>query len=137
MSASGTQPPRRSRPSRARRLSASGIPGEPGEPRPVADALAEVGAQLGLPDPNVLAPLMARWAEVVGAELAPHTRVRGLRDGVLVVGASPAWASQLRYLSADLLERVREVVGAESVKEVRVSVDRPGAPRSSGGHLVD
>jgi hypothetical protein len=51
-----------------------------------------------------------------------------------IVVDAPAWATQLRYLEADLVERASQVVGPGVVSAVRVSVDPspsgldPGAP---------
>jgi predicted nucleic acid-binding Zn ribbon protein len=59
------------------------------------------------------------WAEIAGPQLAAHTRPVRLHGGVLVVRAeSPAWATQVRYLSGDLLARANEVLGAGRVARV-------------------
>ena len=61
---------------------------------------------------TVLTEVFARWEEVVGAEVAAHAEPRSLRDGVLVIAVDqPAWATQLRFLGADLLARVRDATG--------------------------
>ena len=49
-----------------------GVPGEPVDPVPISDALAEVGADLGLADPGVIAVLTERWVDVVGPAVAPN-----------------------------------------------------------------
>jgi predicted nucleic acid-binding Zn ribbon protein len=97
------------------------------EPTPLRDSLAEVGAQLGLPEPGPLETLAERWSEIVGPTIAEHARVLTVRDGVLtVVVEAPAWATQLRYLEDDVVRRAAETVGAGVVRGVRVKVEGPG-----------
>jgi hypothetical protein len=118
-------PPRRPRDSR-RRLSRPAVPGELGEPVSIGDAAALVGDELGLAEPRSFARLVDSWSEVVGDAVAQHSRARGVRNGVLeIVVDAPAWATQLRYLEADLVERASRLVGPGVVSAVRVSVD-PG-----------
>ena len=94
------------------------------EPRPVADSLGRMARRLGSPGVDVMGAVCGRWTELVGEVVADHARPLTLTRGVLTVGAdSPAWATQLRLLSGDLLARVAEVPGAaEAVREVRVVV---------------
>ena len=93
------------------------------DPRPVGEALASVAAELGLPPPSAFSTLVERWTEMVGDDLAGHVIVESLRDGCLTVGArSPIWASQFRYLSSGVLERVAAVVGDGVVTRVAVRV---------------
>jgi Dna[CI] antecedent, DciA len=69
------------------------------EPVPLRDALAGVGRELGIPDPDRLTMLLEAWPEIIGTALATHAHVRALRDGVLVVGVdAPAYATEIRYL---------------------------------------
>ncbi|HVM18882.1 MAG TPA: DUF721 domain-containing protein [Egibacteraceae bacterium] len=61
------------------------------------------------------------WEEIAGAQLAAHVRPVRLAGGVLVVQAeSPAWATQVRYLSAQLQTRANEVLGDGEVQTVKV-----------------
>jgi hypothetical protein len=107
-----------------RRLSKSSMPGETGEPVSVGDAAAMIGAELGLADPRSFGRLTAAWPEIVGDAIARHSRVRGIRGGVLEVAVDgAAWATQLRYLEADLVEQASRLVGAGVVASVRVSID--------------
>ncbi len=90
----------------------------------VADALAAVGSELGLADRVVLATLTERWEDVVGAAVAPHARLRSIRDGVLTIAVdAPAWGTELRYLENTLRERVSDVTHTDAVRAVRVVVD--------------
>ena len=55
------------------------------EPVPLRDALAALGRDLGVPDPDVLARVVTLWREVVGSVVAAHAHVRSVRDGVCTV----------------------------------------------------
>lgn len=98
------------------------------DPVPVSEPLTEVGAELGMAAPDALATIQSRWPEIVGADVAPHSRARSLRSGVLRVTVDEsAWATQLRYLASQLLDRLDVIVGGGTVTQVRVSVTSEGA----------
>jgi predicted nucleic acid-binding Zn ribbon protein len=72
-----------------------------------------------------VAHLSQHWAEVVGEQVADHSRPAGLRDGVLTVAVDHhAWASQLRMLSGDITRQVRELEPSVSSMVVHVSPQR-------------
>lgn len=51
--------------------------------------------------------LFTRWEAWVGPGIAAHAWPVGVQRGELIVGTDdPAWASQLRWMAADLLERI-------------------------------
>jgi predicted nucleic acid-binding Zn ribbon protein len=93
------------------------------EPMSLADALAKVGAELGLPAGNAHGTLEARWDEVMGADAAAHARLVSVRDGVLSVGVDdPIWATQLRYLEPAIVTRARALLGPGVVDRLKVRV---------------
>ena len=101
-------------------------PGRPAdEPRPLRDSLAEVSADLGLPEPDALAFLIREWERLVGPDVAPHCRLTSLRDGVLPPTANVADEAAER----ELVERAAALVGADVVRELRVRVGSPSARR--------
>jgi predicted nucleic acid-binding Zn ribbon protein len=82
-----------------------------------------------------LAGLADRWAEIVGPEVAEHVQIESWAEGELVLRAdSTAWATQVRLLSATLLEQVREAVGSGIVEKVQVN--GPSAPSWRAGPRV-
>ncbi len=82
--------------------------------------------------------VFGRWAQIVGPDLAGHTRPDSLRDGELTVQAdSTAWATQLRLLAAQLVRRLNAELGPGTVQRVKVrgpvTTDRkPGEWRVRG-----
>jgi predicted nucleic acid-binding Zn ribbon protein len=92
-------------------------------PTSVGAALERVRAELGLPAPDAIDVLRDRWPEIVGAEVAMHARLEGVRDGVATVTADGSlWAVQLRYLEAAIVAGVAATVGDDVVTSVRVRV---------------
>jgi predicted nucleic acid-binding Zn ribbon protein len=96
------------------------------EPTPLADALARVRDELGLPDSDAVGVLSERWREVVGDDVAAHARLDAVRDGTAAITVdSPLWATQLRYLEAAIVARAADLVGPDLVVRIRVRVTPP------------
>lgn len=71
--------------------------------------------------------VFGRWAGLVGADVAEHTRPVRFADGELTVQAdSTAWATQLRLLQRQLLAKIAAEVGHGVV--LRLRVQGPAAP---------
>jgi len=67
--------------------------------------------------------VFGRWEEAVGAAVAAHARPLRLDGTTLVVGVdAPAYATQLRLLTAQLLSRLRDLAGPGVVESVDVRV---------------
>ncbi|MDF9875524.1 putative nucleic acid-binding Zn ribbon protein [Cellulosimicrobium cellulans] len=65
--------------------------------------------------------VVGRWREVVGDQVADHCEPETFEDKVLVVRAdSTAWATQVRLLAPQLLERLAREVGEGVVETVTV-----------------
>jgi hypothetical protein len=83
-------------------------------PVPLTDALGVVAGRLGMGRTDVIAAIFGRWEELVGPSVAEHVRPVRFDAGTLVVSADhPAWATQLRHLAPEILERVAAACGAE------------------------
>jgi predicted nucleic acid-binding Zn ribbon protein len=62
------------------------------------------------------------WPEVAGPAVADHVVPLRLHGGVLVLQAdSGAWATQIRYLSQQIMDRANEVLGAGKVSQVQIT----------------
>ena len=71
--------------------------------------------------------LLARWAVLVGAVNAAHSRPESYADGVLTVRTeSTVWATSLRTIAAQLVARLNDQLGDGTV--TRVKVLGPAAP---------
>jgi predicted nucleic acid-binding Zn ribbon protein len=75
--------------------------------------------------------MFGRWDEIVGPELAAHTRPDSFAAGELtVIADSTAWATQVRLLAAALVRRLNAELGDGAVR--RVKVRGPETPRRPG-----
>jgi predicted nucleic acid-binding Zn ribbon protein len=111
-------------------------PGRPGrgsrdDPQPLAAAIDGLLADQGWRTEAAVGAVFGRWDQIVGPEVAAHTRPGGFTDGELVVIAdSTAWATQVRLLAATLVRRLNAELGHGTVR--RVKVRGPVPPRSGG-----
>jgi predicted nucleic acid-binding Zn ribbon protein len=65
------------------------------------------------------------WADAVGPQVAAHARPVSLAEGTLVVAVDePAWATQIRFLTGDILRRLAELAGSEAVVAIEIRVRR-------------
>ena len=61
----------------------------------------------------------ARWAEVVGPQVAGVTQVSAVRDGVLVVRVkNSVWANELTLLKDDMLHRMNSALGGRVLSDI-------------------
>ena len=98
-------------------------------PRPVKEGLDNVARRLGAPEATALAAVFSGWERAVGATVAANARPVRLIDGTLLVAVEqPGWATQLRYLAADLVRRLTEVAGAGVVTAIEIKVEGASAP---------
>ena len=65
--------------------------------------------------------VFARWAELVGAEVASHTTPETFTEGRLVVRTdSTAWKTQLTLLAPQLVARLNQDLGPGTVSVIEV-----------------
>lgn len=68
-------------------------------------------------------PIFDRWPEVVGDLLAKKCLPVAVRKGVLVVQvADSVWMQELQMQKMEILERIRELVGADTVEDIRWTI---------------
>ena len=71
--------------------------------------------------PNSAAKIAFAWRMAAGLAMARHGTPRWSEDGVLTVEAGDAaWRRELRYARPVLLERLRELLGADVVRKLEV-----------------
>jgi len=91
------------------------------DPEPLNTAIDALLDAHGWREAAAVGSVFGRWAEIVGPELAAHTRPDSLADGELTVTAdSTAWATQVRLLAAHLIHRLNTQLGDGAVQRVRV-----------------
>lgn len=88
------------------------LPGDGPGPQPIGRALDAVMRGLGAPEASGVHLVFDRWAEVVGDGLAARTRPVKIDGGRLVLEVDePAIATHVRFLQAELLARLDQLLG--------------------------
>jgi predicted nucleic acid-binding Zn ribbon protein len=94
-------------------------------PQPLGASIDEVSKQLGIADSRGLGRLFAHWGEIVGPAMSEHVQpVRVDQDRLVVMVDHPAWATQIRILGPELLDRVAEEAGLSRPSRVEVRISR-------------
>jgi len=93
------------------------------DPVPITRSLDSIMKSLRGTDRIQIGGVFGRWDDAVGPTVAAHVRPVRLDQGVLTVEADePAWATQVKFLSATITSRLAEVAGVEIDHiEVRVA----------------
>ncbi|MER6512820.1 DciA family protein [Nonomuraea sp. NPDC048881] len=109
---------------------------EAGDPQLFGRAIADLLADRGWERSAAVGAVFGRWKEIVGPDLAAHTRPESFDEGeVLIAADSTAWATQVRLLARTLIRRLNEELGDGSVTKVKVRGPQ-NAPRPTGGLRV-
>ncbi|AKK01902.1 DciA family protein [Corynebacterium epidermidicanis] len=76
----------------------------------------------------------SHWAELVGPNIAQHTKVEMLKDKKLFITCdSTAWATNLRMMQRQILQQIAAHVGPDIIAELRIF--GPQAPSWRKGPL--
>ncbi|MDU0479533.1 DciA family protein [Staphylococcus chromogenes] len=76
----------------------------------------------------------SHWAELVGPNIAQHTKVEMLKDKKLFISCdSTAWATNLRMMQRQILQQIAAKVGPDIIAELRIF--GPKAPSWRKGPL--
>jgi len=101
------------------------------DPQPLSAALDGLLGDHGWRTAAAIGSVFGRWDELVGPDVAAHTRPERFSDGeLLVIADSSAWATQVRLLTSTVLRRLNEELGHGTV--TRVVVRGPAPPRRMG-----
>jgi predicted nucleic acid-binding Zn ribbon protein len=103
------------------------------DPIPLGESLTGVVRSLRGPEPAgssstaaTMGGVFGKWQEAVGEAVARHVQQVKLDGTRLVVEVDdPAWATQLKFLEANLRDRLLEVTGAR-IEHFDVRVKRSG-----------
>ena len=92
--------------------------------QPLSGSVAKVLRSLGLEGRMRESELLARWSEVVGAEIAAHARPVQYRQGTLVVHVDhPTWMWELRTMKPLMVRRINAELGRGFVREIQFRAD--------------
>ncbi|MBB5075997.1 DUF721 domain-containing protein [Nonomuraea endophytica] len=123
-------------PRREPRRRAAGPSRGASDPQLFGRAIMDLLSDRGWERSAAVGGVFGRWADIVGTDLAAHTKPESFEDGeVLVVADSTAWATQVRLLARTLVRRLNEELGDNTVTKVKVRGPQ-NAPRPTGGLRV-
>ncbi len=92
----------------------------PREPRAIGTILAELMARNGFARVQAAEAYGAAWRQAAGELAAGHTRVGGLRRGVLeVVVANSVLVQELSFRKAALLKALTDALPGEPIRDLR------------------
>ncbi len=94
-------------------------------PQRLGRALDRLMGTLRAPSVDVLDSVFTKWPEIVGDDVAAHSRPVSIDGDTLVVAThDPTWASELRWLENEVVKRLAEVSGSDRICKVSVRVER-------------
>ncbi len=97
------------------------------DPIPISESLDGVVRSLRGPSRQAVGGVFGKWRDAVGDQVAEHVRPLKLDERVLVVEVDdPAWATQVKFLSSTIIEKLLAVAGVE-IERIEVRVDRRNA----------
>jgi len=80
---------------------------------------------LNAPTAGVVRSVFHDWEEIAGELIGKHTTPVKIVGGVLHLDTDePAWASEMRWMSEEILLRIRDHIGNDEIKEIVVRVSR-------------
>lgn len=97
------------------------------DPVPVRESLDAVMERLSGASVSAIETIMESWPAIVGGELGAATAPVKVAAGCLTVRTTDAiWATEIRWLEATIIERVRALSDGSTIDRVQVVV-RPGS----------
>ena len=102
------------------------------DPQPLTAALGGLLSARGWREKAAVGAVFGHWQDIVGPELALHTKPEHFESGELTVSAdSDGWATNVRIMAPQLLKRLAEELGHGTVRRIRVN-GPSGPPRRAG-----
>ena len=104
------------------------------DPVQFGDVIGNLVHQQGWGSQVAASRVFSDWAQIVGPEVAKHSKVEDFTDGVVKVRtSSTAWATELKLLAPRLVAKLNAELGEGQVQ--RVEVRGPQAPSWKKGRL--
>lgn len=105
------------------------------DPKALSSVLDAIVQDMGWGQELEQARIIEEWPRFVGEATAEHTRVLGIRSGVLEVQCdSTTWATELRRLRAEMMTRLLAEYPESQIRDMRFLA--PGAPSWRHGPRV-
>jgi len=100
----------------------------------IGDVLRAVRESLGIEQKKWEQELLTDWVAIIGKKYARHVRPGRYRNGTLTLFVShPVWLSELfREGTAEILSRLQERWGADTIRAIRLQLDPDLNPPGKG-----
>jgi hypothetical protein len=100
-------------------------------PRPIAALVPRITRGAFSSRGPGIGQLLEAWSGIVGPALAQTTAPRRLAQGTLTIGCSGPVAMELQHLSVELISRINQYLGVQSVHRLRFvqTLTAPNRPR--------
>ena len=118
----------------ARDARSSGAHPDDRDPQTMDETLGRFVSEQGWETELRVHGVFSRWEAIVGKDVGQHVTPESFADGRLVVRTdSTAWATQMKLLAPDVVRRLNEVLGEETVQVI--DVEGPRGPSWKRGRL--
>ena len=118
----------------ARDARSSGAHPDDRDPQTMDETLGRFVSEQGWETELRVHGVFSRWEAIVGKDVGQHVTPESFADGRLVVRTdSTAWATQMKLLAPDVVRRLNEVLGEETVQVI--DIEGPRGPSWKRGRL--
>ncbi len=94
-------------------------------PQRLGGGVDRVLKHLNAPKADVVESVFSDWERLVGEVIAEHTTPTKIERGVLYLEVdNPAWASEMEWMSEELLRRISAMANTVEITAIRVQVAR-------------
>lgn len=107
------------------------------DPQPFGRLVGGIARERGWQPQIAEGTLFGMWPQIVGPDISAHAQPTSLRDNVLHVQAvSTAWATQLRYVQAQILAKIAASIGDGVVTSLRITGPKGPSWRKGERHVL-
>ncbi len=129
-------PTQRTGGARRRRSRWSGPGPDVRDPQPLGKLTGRIADDRGWKPKIGEGTVFSSWQTIVGDDNAAHCKPVSISDGILQVQAeSTAWATQLRYVQAQILAKIAAAVGDGVVTSLRITGPKAPSWRKGERHV--
>lgn len=108
-------------------------------PRKVENLHSILGREIrkqGWQKPLASGWIMGQWAEIVGADIANHTKIEMVKDTTLFITCdSTAWATNLRLIQRRILQTIADMIGPNIITQLKIFGPKPPSWRKGRLHV--
>lgn len=80
--------------------------------------------------------LMGQWSEIVGEDIAAHTKIEMVKDTTLFITCdSTAWATNLRLMQRRILQTIADRTGPDVITQLKIFGPKPPSWRKGRLHV--